>query len=384
MINKRKKIGLDARFYGPIGKGLGRYTKEVVDRVILDTTNDYVVFLSSENFTEFDISKYPNVKKVLVKGRWYSIREQLELPYLIWRERIDLMHFMHFNVPVLTPTKFIVTIHDLILTKFPTLRATTLSPIFYWIKNIMYRVVIWLAIKRSKTVIAVSNFTKDDIEKQFSVKGDKVKMIYEGVAEVIKSVDENAQNDDDKKILLGYNIHSPYLLYVGNAYPHKNLEGLIRIFSKIGEKRPDLSLVLVGKLDYFYTQVKNFAETNSSQAKIIFPGYVPDKDLVVLYRQAKAYVFSSLYEGFGLPPLEAMTQNCPVASSDKACMPEVLGEAAYYFNPENENEASERIEKLISDSELQNQLIEKGQKQILKYSWETCATEILKLYNRFI
>jgi len=383
MTNKRKKIGLDARFYGPIGKGLGRYTKEVVDRVILDTANDYVVFLSLENFADFDVSKYSNVKKVLVKGRWYSLKEQIELPWLIWRERINLMHFMHFNVPILTPTKFVATIHDLILTKFPTLRATTLSPAFYWVKNWMYRLVIWLAVHRSEAVIAVSNFTKDDIEKQFSVKGDKVKMIYEGVTDAIKNVEKSKEDFGDKKILLGYNIDKPYLLYVGNAYPHKNLEGLIRIFSKLGEKRPDLSLVLVGKMDYFYTQVKNFADQEKNKAKIIFPGYVPDEDLAVFFRQAEVYVFASLYEGFGLPPLEAMAQDCPVISSDKACMPEVLGEAASYFNPENENEASEKILGLLNDENLQNSLILKGHNQIKKYSWNKCAEEILALYNKF-
>ncbi|MDO8260281.1 MAG: glycosyltransferase family 1 protein, partial [Candidatus Magasanikbacteria bacterium] len=156
------------------------------------------------------------------------------------------------------------------------------------------------------------------------------------------------------------------------------------IFSKIGEKRPDLRLVLVGKIDYFYAQVKKFAETSECSEKIIFPGYVKDEDLAIFYRQAEAYIFTSLYEGFGLPPLEAMAQNCPAISTDKACMPEILGEAAYYFNPENENEASEKILEVINDKNLQNQLILKGQKQIAKYSWNKCAHEISELYNRFI
>lgn len=378
MKNKKKRIGLDARFYGPLGKGLGRYTKEVVDRVVQDTQNEYVVFLSEENFSEFDDSA-PGVKKVMVKARWYSLREQILFPLLILRERIDLMHFLHFNVPILTPTKFVVTIHDLILTKFPTLRATKLSPALYWFKNLVYRFVIWLAVWRSEAVIAVSKFTKDDIEEQFSVKSEKVHMIYEGVSDAIKNVD----NIDDKQIILGYNIESPYIMYVGNAYPHKNLEGLIRIFSKIGEKRPDLSLVLVGKMDYFYTQVKDFAKKYQNKVNIVFPGYVPDEDLAVLFRQAEAYVFASLYEGFGLPPLEAMSQDCPVASSNKACMPEVLGDAALYFNPENEAEAADKIDKLISDKKIQEQLIMLGKKQVAKYSWNRCAKEILKIYDTF-
>jgi len=383
MSNTRKKIGLDARFYGPLGKGLGRYTKEVVDRVIRDRENDYVVFLCRENFVELDVSNFSNVKKVLVKSRWYSLGEQLELPYLIWREKITLMHFMHFNVPILTPSKFVVTIHDLILTKFPTIRATTLSPLIYKIKNLMYRLVIWSAIKRSESVIAVSKFTKHDIEEQFSVKADKVKMIYEGVTSDIKKGDNLTENSDDKKIILGYNIHRPYLLYVGNAYPHKNLEGLIDVFAKLAEKKPELSLALVSKMDYFYTRVKEYAQKFSCREKIIFPGYVPDADLGALYRQAEAYVFASLYEGFGLPPLEAMAQNCPVISSDKACMPEILQDAAVFFDPEKPVEMAEIILQTIDNADSKADLIRRGQALIKKYSWEQCAQEILKVYNEF-
>jgi glycosyltransferase involved in cell wall biosynthesis len=383
MENKRKIIGLDARFYGPLGKGLGRYTKEVVDRVIQDTENDYVVFLSVDNFSDFDIANFSNVKKVLVKARWYSCREQIELPYLIWRHKINLMHFLHFNVPVLTPTKFIVTIHDLILTKFPTLRATKLSPILYWLKNFIYRFVIWLAVRRSQVVIAVSQFTKEDIENQFKVSSDKVKMIYEGVADSLNSLEEKHSKNDDKKIILGYNIHKPYLLYVGNAYPHKNLEGLIRIFSNLTSKKPDLSLVLVGKSDYFYSRVQAYAKKFKHKGEIIFPGYVPDEDLAAFFRQAESYVFASLYEGFGLPPLEAMAQECPVISSDKACMPEVLGEAASYFNPEDEELAGEKILNLINNQEAKKELVHKGKEQVEKYSWDKCAKKILRLYNTF-
>ena len=135
MKKKIKKIGIDARFYGPVGKGLGRYTQEVVDNILaMDKENDYVIFLSKENFASF---KSPNgrVKKVLVKARWYTLAEQTIMPYLVLKESLDLMHWPHFNVPILCPVKFIVTIHDLILTKFPTTRATALGPLFYRIKN---------------------------------------------------------------------------------------------------------------------------------------------------------------------------------------------------------------------------------------------------------
>jgi len=380
---KTKRIGIDARFYGPVGKGLGRYTKEVVDKVVIsDRENEYIVFLSQENFDEF-VSDNLKVKKVLANVYWYTLAEQIIMPYLIWRAHLDLMHFPHFNVPVLTPVKFVVTIHDLILTKFPTIRATTLSPLFYKIKNRIYRIVIWLAIKRAKIVIAVSQFTKDDIVRQFKIKPDKVVVTYEGVSGLLNKKLGGFSND--KEILLGYNISSPFLLYVGNAYPHKNLEGLVKVFSVIHGKRPNLSLVLVGRQDYFYKRVQEFTEKYwGEKSPVIFPGFVPDKNLKFLYSQALAYVFPSFYEGFGLPPLEAMAGGCPVVSSNKSSLPEILGEAAIYFNPEDEGEMIKQIEKIIEDKNLRQELVKRGYEQVKKYSWEKCAQETLGVYGEVL
>ncbi|MFH1661829.1 MAG: glycosyltransferase family 1 protein [Candidatus Falkowbacteria bacterium] len=390
-MNKIKKIGIDARFYGPIGKGLGRYIQEVVDNVIkIDTENKYVIFLGSDNFDEFTCDN-KNVKKVLTDAKWYSLSEQVKMPFLIWKEHLDLIHFPHFNVPIFCPTKFVVTIHDLILTKFPTQRATTLSPIFYKIKNLAYKIIIWSAVKRSKKIIAVSEFTKNDIVKQFKVKSKKIIVTYEGVANLAKGRDSLfAKKLDDKKTLLGYNINSPFLLYVGNAYPHKNLEGLIRIFKIINSENSGLRLVLVGKEDYFYERVKNYAKEldlfneDENNSRIIFPGYVPDAQLEILFKKAVAYIFPSLYEGFGLPPLEAMAKGCPVVSSNKASMPEILGDVAIYFNPENKDEMLYQIKKIINNQDLRDKLIKKGYEQVKKYSWWECANKTLGVYNNII
>jgi len=398
-MNKKtiKKIGIDARFYGPTGKGLGRYTQEIVDNIIrtdfsLDSKQvqyEYVIFLGKENFDEF-LFAGGNVKKVLASVKWYTLAEQILMPLYIWQEHVDLMHFPHFNVPIFTPSKFVVTIHDLILTKFSTLRATTLGPLFYKIKNWFYKIVIWLAIKRARKVIAVSHFTKNDVVKQFKIKPDKVVVTYEGVANLAKGRDSLfARKLDDRETLLGYNINNPFLLYVGNAYPHKNLEGLVKIFLKLYKNKPDLRLVLVGKEDYFYKRIKNYARElglweESKDSPTVFPGYVPDAQLEVLYKRALAYVFPSLYEGFGLPPLEAMAKGCPVVSSNKSSLPEVLGGAAIYFNPENEKEIQVQIERVISDEKLRQDLIRKGYEQVKKYSWWECARKTKKVYEEVL
>ncbi len=374
MENKKaKRIGIDARFYGPVGKGLGRYTQEVVDNLLkIDRHNEYVIFLCRENFDSFKTDNL-RAKKVLADVRWYTVLEQILMPYYIWREKIDLMHFHHFNVPIFCPTKFVVTIHDLILIKFPSLRASRLSPLLYKIKNRAYRLSLNLAIKRSKRIIAVSEFTKKDILENFSIDSNKVVVTLEGVSKRLLGSESAPENI--KKTLSKYRIDRPYLLYVGNAYPHKNLEWLMEVFYKeLGDL--ELDLVLVGKEDYFFKRLKELKNRNESgdkQRKVIFPGYVPDDDLQYLFQGALTYVFPSKYEGFGIPPLEAMANDCPVLSSNVASMPEILGNAALYFNPVEKTELVDLIKKIFDNTGAREELVEKGREQIKKYSWTKCA-----------
>lgn len=387
--NKPARIGIDARFYGPLGKGLGRYTQEIVDNVVaLDSSNEYIIFLSRENFDEF-IPSSPRVSKVLADVRWYTLAEQFVMPRLIKEAGVDLMHFPHFNVPVRCPVPFVVTIHDLILTKFPTQRATTLGPIIYFLKNLGYRFVISRAVKRAERVIGVSQFTKDDIIKQFSLAPEKVAMIYEGVAHLRRETDSRfTAKLNPSEVLSGYCILEPYLLYVGNAYPHKNLEMLIRVFKKLHQSYPDLKLVLVGREDYFYSRLKAYAEQerlhDGENGPVIFPGYVPDRDLETFFQHAAVYVFPSKYEGFGLPPLEAMAEDCPVASSKESCLPEILGEAAVYFDPYDEASMAKTITDIFENPDLRNRLIEKGRKQVTLYDWKEAARQTLALYEEIL
>ncbi len=380
------RIGIDARFYGPLGKGLGRYTQEIVDQITrLDEKNEYVIFFGPDNIDEFTSSR-PTVKKVLADVRWYGLAEQWQLPQLIKKHKIDLMHFPHFNVPVFCPVPFIVTIHDLILTKFPTMRATTLGPWLYFLKNIGYRFVINRAVHQAQQVIAVSNFTKEDIIKQFNIPAAKITMIYEGVADLRHAADQAfASKLEVLAVLSRHCILEPYILYVGNAYPHKNLESLAKVFLDLKKKFVDLKLVLVGKDDYFYIRLREFVKTlNADTSAIIFPGYVPDQDLETLFQHARAYIFPSKYEGFGLPPLEAMSRGCPVVSSDATCLPEILGRAAMYFDPSDETSMKEAIETVLVDENLRQKLIQAGAERARLYSWKKAAETTLALYTSIL
>ena len=393
------KIGIDARFYGPVGKGLGRYTQEVLDNIIKiseaqaaddpESGDDfqYVVFLSPDNFDEFTPAS-DTVKKVKLPCAWYSLSEQIVMPFYLWRSRLDLVHFPHFNVPILTPSRFIVTIHDLILTHFPTVRATTRGPWRYFFKNIAYRAVIFFALWRAEKIITVSEFSRSDIISKFGADPAKIVVTYEGVANLSKGRDSLfVAKLDNQETLAQYHIPHNFLLYVGNAYPHKNLENLLKVFSHLHAERPEFRLVLVGKIDYFYERIQaaaralNLWQTGNLNSPVIFPGYVPDAQLEIFYAEAKAYVFPSLYEGFGLPPLEAMAKNCPVASSDRASLPEVLGGAALYFDPEDTADMLAKIKMVLDDQKLREDLKRRGLDQAKKYNWWECANKTLAVYR---
>jgi glycosyltransferase involved in cell wall biosynthesis len=369
------RIGIDARFFGSIGKGLGRYTQKLIENLErIDNENQYVVFLRKENFNEYQ-PKNKNFQKVLADYAWYSFSEQLLFPKLLNKYKLDLVHFPHFNVPLLYRKKFVLTIHDLILIHFPTVRSSTLSPIFYWLKFLAYKIVIQSAIKRCQNIIAVSEFTKKDILNTYKkVPKGKIIVTYEACDQLGI---ENAFKSDD--ILGFYGIIKPYIIYIGNVYPHKNPERLVLAFKKLQKLGNDLSLVFVGGEDYFFKRLKRFVSENKVK-NIVFAGFVPDDKLDILIRNARAYVRPSLYEGFELPPLEAMSKGVPVLSSDHECALEILGDSALYFDGKNIDAISSSVLKISTDEELRQQLIAKGYEQIKKYSWKKMAHETLSIY----
>jgi len=370
------KIGIDARLYGPKvgGGGLGRYVKELLDHLQeTDIQNRYIVFLNKEGFKAFK-PKNPNFEKRLADVRWYTFAEQLQMPKIIDREKLDLVHYPHWNVPFFSKTPFVVTIHDLILLeeKESANRATTLPRPLYKLKYLGYKFVLRHALKASKKIIAVSEFTRSRILHNFpKISEDKVQMIHEGATDVTDT------SRADKSLIPD----SPYFLYVGNAFPHKNLESLLHAFSFFYKEHPEVKLVFVGKTNVFYENLKKeLDEIDVPETAVVFTGFVPDESLSSLYENATLYVFPSRHEGFGLPPLEAMAHGVPVAASRATSLPEILGDAALYFDPDDLEEMVRVMEEALSDQALRDDLTQKGYKQIKKYSWTTMAKETLKIY----
>lgn len=372
------RIGIDARFFGSVGKGLGRYTQKLIENLEeIDSVNDYFIFLRKDNFNKYH-PQNKRFKKVLADYQWYTFSEQINMPIILRKYKLDLVHFPHFNIPIFYRGKFIITIHDLILLHFPTVRGTTLNFLFYWIKFFIYRLVIKYAIKKSEKIIAVSQFTKNDILENYEISQNKIEITHEACEDFcFFSSEKNPGN-----VLRKYGIIKPYVLYVGNAYPHKNLERLVIAFAEILKNNSNVKLVLVGKEDYFYNRLKSLV-VNKKIENIIFSGFIPDDDLDLIYKEASLYVFPSLYEGFGLPPLEAMSKGVPAVSSDASCMREILGEAAYYFDATDVKEISQAVNVVLNDDKLKKELSLKGYERVKIFSWKEMAKKTFEIYKNF-
>lgn len=371
------RIGIDARMLDPNvgGGGLGRYVEELVHELTqLDHKNRYLLFLKDAEQVE-KVDEVEKVEKRIANIHWYTLKEQLVMPGIIDREHLDLIHFPHWNVPLFLRTPFVLTIHDLILLDEPgSAKATTRHPLVYLAKRIAHRIVLHRALKRARAIIAVSQYTKSAILCHFPwVPSEKIHVVYEGLTN-LSHLPTSAPSHLST---------SPYFLYIGNAYPHKNLESLLHAFSFFHKLHPDVRLVLAGRNDIFYERLKReLAEIDVPPDHVEFLLNPTDEELAHLYRGATLYLFPSRSEGFGLPPLEAMSFGVPVAAARRTSLPEILGDAALWFNPDDIESMVEAMETALTDKNLRAQLIQKGFEQIKRYSWISMAREIMEIYER--
>lgn len=369
------RIGIDARFYSE--SGVGRYLRNLIENLkILDSKNDYYIFLLPKDLKIFKENK--NFHKIEADYNWYGFAEQFKFPKLLKTYQLDLMHFPHFNVPVFYSGKFVVTIHDLIHQHHQMKRSTTLNPFAFKIKQVGYKRVFKNAVSKSCKILVPSDSVMKLLKKEWMVDLSKVIKTYEAVDDEILSLNQKFEQLGSQKILNKFNIKPPYIFYIGNAHPHKNIEGLITAFDKLKSKYPDLSLVLSGADHYFWERIKK----ENKVSKVIFTGFVTDEELIILYKNADVFVMPSFEEGFGLPLLEAMALGCPVVASDSTSLPEIGSDAVLYFDPKSLTDMTEKISKVLSDEKLRKDLIGKGKVRVKDFSWRKMAKETLEVYQK--
>ena len=366
------RIGIDGRMLG--NTGIGRYLRNLLIHLAQkDRQNDYIVFINDERLQIVEQSNFTFVP-LSPPIPIYSWREHTQLYLAIKRWKPDLMHYPNFDVPLYSPCPYVVTIHDLIYYLYPD-QCPSRAAHFY--ADFMLR----YAARHAKAVITVSEYSKQDLLQHFKLSADHIHVIYEAADDLCSAVPENEETETS--IFKKYGIRQAYVLYVGKHHAYKNIETLIQAFARHKSVYEQFQLVIAGRRDERRKELYELPERLKLGERVVFTDFLLDEELFTLYRQAKLFVFPSFYEGFGLPPLEAMACGVPVIASSAASLPEVLGNSVIYFDPLNVDELVEAIRRSLHTKGLRTHLQQKGLHQARKFSWKTSALKHLELYERF-
>lgn len=351
------KIGFDTRQANVKGTGIGRYTFNIYTRLQKAGNPDIVFFKGPAN-------KSNSFKDKLLVNFW----EQFILPFLLLFCRIKVFHITkNLGIPFVSTARYIITIHDIIplVMEKEYLQST--------LKKLLYLIRLKWAVKRARIIIADSVHTKNDLIKYLGISENKIKVIYLGIDNgfrVLVDIDMHC------KIKQKYGIEKPFILGIGSNEPRKNAVRLIKAFQIFKEKYPsDIQLVIIGK-PWLQQKCESICYNDVS-----FIGYVDEEDLVALYNCTEAFVFPSLYEGFGLPPLEAMACGAPVITSNLSSLPELVGDSAVLIDPYNIEQIADAIWRVISDKDFALLLKNKGLEHVRRFTWEKSIRELLELYR---
>ncbi len=372
-------IGIDARLYGLEHAGLGRYVTKMVGEVIKqDKKNHFVLFMRPEHSQIF--KGLPRVKVVTLTTPIYSLAEQLFLPFIFNREKLDLLHVPHFNAPIFYPGKFILTIHDLIKHSSTGPETTTRHPAIYTLKRLGYLLLTNIVIHRAKAIMVPTIFVKNELLKYYHLKAENIFVTYEAVDTSLQPV--KLTQDEEDALLSKYHLVRPFIIYTGSVYPHKNVEILLEAVKIHNQnKESDLMLAISCARSVFYERLQKKIDDNQLGDKVRLLGFVPDEDLSRLYSIAMCLVHPSKMEGFGLTGLEAMKLGLPVISSNATCLPEIYGDAAKYFSPDNVQELVTALETIMQNPELRKELSIRGVLRAKRYSWYKLGKETREVYK---
>jgi glycosyltransferase involved in cell wall biosynthesis len=364
-------IAIDGREITNEGTGIGRYTKSLIINLLeIDQTTRYYVLTNGENV---DLGKYKNLtvlsSEPMKRGAW----EKKFIPKVMKKYKVNLFHntrsgntfFQPLDIP------YVTTVHDIIPLKlqdeFPKKVVDRwkngFSPYIHYAKHI----------------IAVSQQTAEDLVAWTGIDKEKISIIHQGIDPTSKRIPKENAKPLMKK---HYGLGQPYILTIGRKQHYKNIHTLLKAYSILSDQiKQQVKLVITGNgAENFQSMINQL----SLQEYVKPLGYVPEELLPVLYSGSELFVFPSLYEGFGLPPLEAMAYGVPVISSDMDTMKEILGDAAMYFDPNNPQDIAEKMKLMLNNSSLCKEMGEKGLEQVKKYSWEKTARETLRVYHSLL
>lgn len=356
-------IGIDARMIE--SSGIGTYIKNLIYWLPKISNHKYVLFGPASKLKKYDMPVTEADFPI------YGLREQVFFPYIIKKANVGLFHSTHYTVPVIYSGKMVVNVHDLIHIVYPEYLSS--KPAYFYAKFM-----IAAACRKAKKIITISENTKNDIIKYFHIEPSKIEITYPAVSDDFNPSPEKSEVMKKK--------YGEYILYVGAIRAHKNILRLLDAFNKLKkEKKIKHKLILIGKgkIPYIYDVTKKISDFSLGSEVLIIEEIGQDK-LADFYRGADLFVFPSLYEGFGLPPLEAMACGCPVICSNNSSLPEVVGDAALTVSPISVDDIASAIYKVSNDANIRNNLVKKGLERATMFSWKKMAEETLKIYEEVL
>lgn len=379
------RLGIDIRpiMAAGLGRGLGIYTANLVKNLlIVNQEHHFSLFAARNQKIEEFLPQIPSTQHVTVAKLKRPTRNIFLWDQVLWwallkKERVEVFHSTVYGVPLVCPCKRVFTIHDLTPLIFPEFFKK-----FH--HQAVYRFNFFTG-KYADRIITSSQNSKQDIMHYLNIPDNKISVIYDGVGAQYRRLQSLEAIEN---IRTRYQIPGKFLLYVGGFDANKNLPMLVEAFKQLIQQKhlPDknLFLVFVGNLTPATEPLREYVRARGIEEHVIFTGFVPEEDLIGLYNAAEVFVFPSIYEGFGLPPLEAMACGIPVIASKASSLPEVVGDAAIQVNPHSPEELSQRMFEILTNDKLRQELSHKGLERAKLFSWEQTARKTLQVYEEVL
>jgi|HubBroStandDraft_2_1064218.scaffolds.fasta_scaffold01221_5 glycosyltransferase involved in cell wall biosynthesis len=364
------KIALDLRRIKNLG--IGRYMICLVEALLAqDPLTDYLLILPPGAEGLIRIAG-TNAEVIISDLKYYSVREQLQLPKILSHHKVDLLHSPHFVLPLMRPCPSVVTIHDVIGIACKDDLGSQLGRLYY-------RAMISAAVRLADKIITDSNFSREDIVRLLGISPEKIEVIYPGISSNFQPVKDCRRLD---AIRSKYKISHEFMVYAGIFKPRKNHAALLRAFQKFLSYEQQANLVLVGPSSAVDSELRRLALELGIANNLIFTGVVDDLELAALYSAARVYACPSVYEGFGFTVLEAMACGTPVVCNPRTSLQEVAGDAALYANPANPDEFAHALFQAFSDPAIRDTLQQNARKNLQRFSWSNTAAQTLAVYHQ--
>lgn len=372
------KIGIEGqRLFREKKHGMDMVALELIRNLQkLDTENEYVIFIKPD-MDNACLQESENFKIVELKGSPYPYWEQVVLPKAAKAEGCDILHCTSNTAPVNTKIPLVVTLHDIIYLENLKLGKAGGS-LYQRLGNIYRKWNVPRVVKNAQKIITVSNFEKKRIDKHFGFKNNEVEVVYNGVSEHFKKVENKKELNEIRE---KYELPEKFLFFLGNTDPKKNTRNVLKAFDHYLSKNKPIPLVMLDFGEQNLKDILNEIGKPQLRKHIHLTGYIINSDLPAIYSLCEVFLYPSLRESFGIPILEAMACGAPVITSNTSSMPEVANDAAYIVDPEKPESISLGIYRLMSNNSLRNKNIQKGFKRAEEFSWRQTTEETLKIYK---